>query len=81
MLHLDQGGKNYIKIHYPYPYDKVRIIENRGNQTGKERFESLKEKIAQTSLDAEKNTTLIFEQSLSKLFQRNIQKYDLLHIQ
>ena len=63
---FEKDGKNYIKIHYPYPYDKVRIIENRGNQTGKERFESLKEKIAQTSLDAEKNTTLIFEQSLSK---------------
>lgn len=63
---FEKDGKNYIKIHYPYPYDKVRIIENRGNQTGKERFESLKEKIAQTSLDAEKNTTLIFEQSLLK---------------
>ena len=63
---FEKDGKRYIKIHYPYPYDNVRIIENRSNQTGKERFESLKEQIGQTSLDATKNTTSIFEQSLLK---------------
>lgn len=63
---FQKDGKNYIKIHYPYPYDNVRIIENRTDpyQTGKERFESLSETQKLISTDGITNATSIFEQSL-----------------
>lgn len=65
---FEKDGKQYIKIHYPYPNDNVRIIENRSDpyQTGKERFEELKERFAKSTLDGIENATSIFEQSLSK---------------
>lgn len=37
------GTKNLIKIHYPYPLDEVRIIENHSNQSAKELFEAAKD--------------------------------------
>lgn len=63
---FEKDGKSYIKIHYPYPYDNVRIIENRTNphQTGKERFESLHGTQKIMSVDGVNNATPIFEQTL-----------------
>lgn len=63
---FEKDGKSYIKVHYPYPYDKVRIIENRSNphQTGKERFEALSETQKIISTNGITNATSIFEQSL-----------------
>lgn len=63
---FEKDGKSYIKIHYPYPYDNVRIIENRTDphQTGKERFEALSGPQKVISTDGVTNATSIFEQSL-----------------
>lgn len=63
---FEKDGKSYIKIHYPYPYDNIRIIENRTDphQTGKERFESLKDTQNIISVDGTVNATSIFEQTL-----------------
>lgn len=63
---FEKDGKSYIKIHYPYPYDNVRIIENRTDphQTGKERFEALSGTQKVISTDGVTNATSIFEQSL-----------------
>lgn len=65
---FEKNGKNYIKIHYPYPYDNVRIIENRSDpyKTGKERFESLQGTQKIMSVDGITNATSIFEQSLAR---------------
>lgn len=63
---FEKDGKRYIKIHYPYPYDNVRIIENRSDpyRTGKERFEALQGTQKIMSVDGITNATSIFEQSL-----------------
>lgn len=65
---FEKDGKDFIKIHYPYPIDEVRIIENRTNphRSSKEIFESLKDKPWLTSLDGTSNATAIFEQILIK---------------
>lgn len=65
---FEKDGKSYIKIHYPYPYDNVRIIENRSDpyKTGKERFESLQGTQKIMSVDGITNATSIFEQSLAR---------------
>lgn len=65
---FEKDGKMYIKIHYPYPYDNVRIIENRTDpyQSGKERFEEIAKKEKIISRDGILNSTSIFEQTLVK---------------
>lgn len=63
---FEKDGKYYIKIHYPYPYDNVRIIENLSDpyHSGRERFTQLCGNQSLISLDGEKTATTIFEESL-----------------
>lgn len=62
---FEKEGKKYIKVHYPYPYDEVRIIENNDpHMTGKQRFEELQGTQKIMSTDGTTNATSIFEQSL-----------------
>ena len=63
---FEKDGKSYIKIHYPYPYDNVRIIENTTDphKSGKERFEELQGTQKIMSTDGQTNATSIFEQTL-----------------
>lgn len=65
---FDKNGKSYIEIHYPQPIDEVRVIENTTDPhyTGKEIFESLKDKSGLVTMDGTSNATTIFEQELSK---------------
>lgn len=61
-----KDGNSYIKIHYPAPSDKIRIVENTTNpyKSGKEIFESLKDTQKLMGLDGDSNVTSIFEQVL-----------------
>lgn len=59
----EDNGKTYIKIHYPFPVDKVSIIEkgpSLQNYTAKEIFEEIQKKYG---LD---NTTTIFDHFLKE---------------
>ena len=43
--------KNLIKIHYPYPSDEVKVVENYSGKSAKELFEAAKDKDGLLSLD------------------------------
>ena len=43
--------KNLIKIHYPYPSDEVRVVENYSGKSAKELFEAAKDKDGLVSVD------------------------------
>ena len=47
IVDFEKDGKSFIKIHYPFPDDRVRVIENRTDpfKTAKEIFEELNESI------------------------------------
>lgn len=65
---FEKDGRKYIKIHYPYPYDEVKIIENMTDpyRAGKELFESLNGTQDIISVDGKTNATSIFEQTLMR---------------
>lgn len=43
--------KNLIKIHYPYPSDEVRVVENYSGKSANELFEAAKDKEGLVSVD------------------------------
>lgn len=43
--------KNLIKIHYPYPSDEVKVVENYSGRSAKELFEAAKDKDGLVSVD------------------------------
>lgn len=43
--------KNLIKIHYPYPSDEVKVVENYSGKSAKELFEATKDKDGLVSVD------------------------------
>ena len=43
--------KNLIKIHYPYPSDEVKVVENYFGKSAKELFEAAKDKDGLVSVD------------------------------
>ena len=43
--------KNLIKIHYPYPSDEVKVVENYSGKSAKELFEAAKDKDGLVSVD------------------------------
>lgn len=43
--------KNLIKIHYPYPSDEVKVVENCSGKSAKELFEAAKDKDGLVSVD------------------------------
>lgn len=59
--------KGFIKIHYPFPDDRVRVIENRTDpfKTAKEIFEELNENIG-TDEEGIKRAVSIFEDIMLK---------------
>lgn len=67
IVDFEKDGKSFIKIHYPSPDDRVRIIENRTDpfKTAKEIFEELNESIG-NSKDGIKRVVFIFEDIMLK---------------
>lgn len=43
--------KNLIKIHYPYPSDEIKVVENYSGKSAKELFEAAKDKDGLVSVD------------------------------
>lgn len=67
IVDFEKDGKSFIKIHYPSPDDRVRIIENRTDpfKTAKEIFEELNESIG-NSKNGIKRVVFIFEDIMLK---------------
>lgn len=67
IVDFEKDGKSFIKIHYPSPDDRVRIIENRTDpfKTAKEIFEELNQSIG-NSKDGIKRVVFIFEDIMLK---------------
>ena len=67
IVDFEKDGKSFIKIHYPFPDDRVKVIENRTDpfKTAKEIFEELNESIG-NSKDSIKRVVFIFEDIMLK---------------
>lgn len=67
IVDFEKDGKSFIKIHYPFPDDSVRVIENRTDpfKTAKEIFEELNESIG-TDEEGIKRAVSIFEDIMLK---------------
>lgn len=67
IVDFEKDGKSFIKIHYPFPDDRVRVIENRTDpfKTAKEIFEELNENIG-TDEEGIKRAVSIFEDIMLK---------------
>ena len=52
-----ENTKDLIKIHYPYPSDKIKIIENHSGKSAKEIFEESKDEDGLVTVDGFVNTT------------------------
>lgn len=56
--------KNFIKIHYPYPSDEVKIVENYSGKTAKELFEESKDEEGLVSVNGFVNSVDVYKQSI-----------------
>lgn len=67
IVDFEKDGKSFIKIHYPFPDDRVRVMENRTDpfKTAKEIFEELNESIG-TDEEGIKRAVSIFEDIMLK---------------
>lgn len=67
IVDFDKDGKSFIKIHYPFPDDRVKVIENRTDpfKSAKEIFEELNESIGNEK-DESKRAIAIFEDIMLK---------------
>lgn len=67
IVDFDKDGKSFIKIHYPFPDDRVKVIENRTDpfKSAKEIFEELNESIGNEK-DEVKRAIAIFEDIMLK---------------
>lgn len=67
IVDFEKDGKSFIKIHYPFPDDRVRVIENRTDpfKTAKEIFEELNESIGSDE-EGIKRAVSIFEDIMLK---------------
>ena len=67
IVDFEKDGKSFIKIHYPFPDDRVRVIENRTDpfKTAKEIFEELNESIGNDE-EGIKRAVSIFEDIMLK---------------
>lgn len=67
IVDFEKDGKSFIKIHYPFPDERVRVIENRTDpfKTAKEIFEELNESIG-TDEEGIKRAVSIFEDIMLK---------------
>ena len=65
---FEKDGKDFIKIHYLNPDEKIKVIENRTDPyiSGKEIFEELKDTYGDINLNGIDNAALIFEEVLLK---------------
>ena len=75
---FEKDGKNFIKIHYPFPDDRVRIIENRTDpfENAKKIFEELSSTYGY-NVDGMKRAISIFEDILAKKCSEvNLQNYE-----
>lgn len=52
-----ENTKDMIKIHYPYPSDKIKVIENHSGKSAKEIFEESKDEDGLVTVDGFVNTT------------------------
>lgn len=52
-----ENTKDLIKIHYPYPSEKIKIIENHSGKSAKEIFEESKDEDGLVTVDGFVNTT------------------------
>lgn len=56
--------KNFIKIHYPYPDDTVKVVENYSGKTAKELFEESKDEEGLVSINGFVNNVDVYENSI-----------------
>ncbi len=59
--------KNLIKIHYPYPSDEVKVVENYSGKSAKELFEAAKDKDGLVSVDGFVSSVDVSKEELSKM--------------
>lgn len=52
-----EDTKDLIKIHYPYPSEKIKVIENHSGKSAKEIFEESKDEDGLVTVDGFVNTT------------------------
>ena len=52
-----ENTKDLIKIHYPYPSEKIKVIENHSGKSAKEIFEESKDEDGLVTVDGFVNTT------------------------
>lgn len=52
-----ENTKDMIKIHYPYPSEKIKVIENHSGKSAKEIFEDSKDEDGLVTVDGFVNTT------------------------
>lgn len=52
-----ENTKDMIKIHYPYPSEKIKVIENHSGKSAKEIFEESKDEDGLVTVDGFVNTT------------------------
>lgn len=53
----NENTKDMIKIHYPYPSEKIKVIENHSGKSAKEIFEESKDEDGLVTVDGFVNTT------------------------
>ena len=59
-----KDGKSYVKIHYPFPDDTIKIVENGSGVSSEELFNYVKEKSELISMHGMDNSAALFEQEL-----------------
>ena len=75
---FQKDGKPFIKIHYPYPSDDVRILENSTNPyiSAKEIFNSIKDKMPNNVEGAELTTKLFEDELATKYIEPKLYNYN-----
>ena len=60
----EDSGRNFILIHYPYPDERIKVVENLTNKYAKDIFEALKDENGLVSIDGFVQSVEVFENSI-----------------
>lgn len=72
----EDSGRNFILIHYPYPDERIKVVENLTNKYAKDIFETLKDENGLVSVDVFVQSVEVFENSVEP--ERNeVKMYDI----
>ncbi len=60
----EQTGKKYISIHYPFPEDKIKVVENLSEKSSRELFEEKKDADGLVSIDGFVSALDVYERQV-----------------